>query len=294
MGGIEGGVGADHFRLDPQAEQQPHLPHFADQFSQGAAQFLFVHLPVAQAAGVVAALAEPAVVQHQHLDPQLFGLAGDVQDALAVKVHVGGFPVVDEDGPGLVPPDAADDVVLQKVVVAGRKLAQAGVAVAEQHLRRGELAARLQGPAEIVVADAGHQPGGLHLGDFALDLEAARPDQHGPQALAGLLGGVRRGQDGKGIVLVAGSAPGRPQSLDAVAQGRTLGQALHAVAALEVDQLPLPKGQVQTGRGGLVQPDGPAALVFKQGAAGDDVGAVKDAVQQRDGQAVHLVFQLEA
>ena len=184
--------------------------------------------------------------------------------------------------------------MLQKVVVAGRKLAQAGVAVAEQHLRRGKLGPGFQRPAEIVVADPGHQPGGLHLGDFALDLEAARPDQHGPQALTSLLGGVRRGQDGKGVVLVAGSAPGRPQSLDAVAQGRTLGQALHAVAALEMDQLPRAEGQVQAGRSGLVQPDGPAALVFKQGAAGDDVGAVKDAVQQRDGQAVDLVFQLEA
>ena len=184
--------------------------------------------------------------------------------------------------------------MLQKVVVAGRKLAQAGVAVAEQHLRRGELAARLQGPAEIVVADPGHQPGGLHLGDFAFDLEIARPDQHGSQTVAGFFGGVGGGQDGKGVVLVAGSAPGRPQSLDAVAQEHPLGLALHAVAALEMDQLPLPKGQVQTGRGGLVQPDGPLALVVEQDAAGDDVGGLKDAVQQRDGHAVDLVFQLEA
>src|SRR5699024_6997672 len=31
VGGVEGGVGADHLGLDPQAEQQPHLPHPADQ-----------------------------------------------------------------------------------------------------------------------------------------------------------------------------------------------------------------------------------------------------------------------
>ena len=55
-----------------------------------------------------------------------------------------------------------------------------------------------------------------------------------------------------------------------------------------------PKGQVQAGRGGLVQPDGTIALVFQQGGPGDDVGLGKDAVQQGDGQAVDGVPQFEA
>ena len=185
-------------------------------------------------------------------------------------------------------------MALQKAVVPGRQLAQALIAVAEQHLRGGKLAARLQGPAEVVVADPRHQAGGLHLADFALDLEIARPHQHGPQAFARFLGGVGGGQDGKGVVLVAGGPPGRAQGLDVVAQGDPLGLALHAVAAVEVDQLPRAKGQVQAGRGGLVQPDGAAALVFQQGGPGDDVGLGKDAVQQGDGQAVDGVPQLEA
>ena len=79
-----------------------------------------------------------------------------------------------------------------------------------------------------------------------------------------------------------------------MAQGDPLGLALHAVAAVEVDQFPLAEGQVQAGRGGLVQPDGTAALVFQQGSPGDDVGLGKDAVQQGDGQAVDGVPQLEA
>src|SRR5699024_11703402 len=84
------------------------------------------------------------------------------------------------------------------------------------------------------------------------------------------------GQDGKGVVLVAGGPPGRAQGLDVVAQGDPLGLALRAVAAVEVDQLPLAEGQVQAGRGGLVQPDGTAALVFQQGSPGDDVGLGKE------------------
>ena len=102
------------------------------------------------------------------------------------------------------------------------------------------------------------------------------------------------GQDGKGVVLVAGGSPGRAQGLDVVAQGDPLGLALHAVAAVEVDQLPRTEGQVQAGRGGLVQPDGTIALVFQQGGPGDDVGLGKDAVQQGDGQAVDGVPQFEA
>ena len=78
-------------------------------------------------------------------------------------------------------------------------------------------------------------------------------------------------------------------------RGTRFGLALHAVAAVEVDQLPLcRRGRSRQAEAALSSRMEPLPSFFQQGSPGDDVGLGKDAVQQGDGQAVDLVFQLEA
>ena len=46
---VEITVFIDHLRLDPDPELQAHVIDLPDQLAQAAAQFLFIHFPVAQA-----------------------------------------------------------------------------------------------------------------------------------------------------------------------------------------------------------------------------------------------------
>ena len=134
----------------------------------------------------------------------------------------------------------------------------------------------------------------MQLADLHLDAEAAGIDQHGPKALACRLGGVGFCQNDKGVVVVAAGAASRPDDLHAVGQRGAFRLALHAVAAVEMQQLPLSEGQVQTGGGRLAQPYHAAAAVLQQRGAGDDVRLLVHAVEQCHRQAGHIVPQRDA
>ena len=84
----------------------------------------------------------------------------------------------------------------------------------------------------------------------------------------------------KGVVMVAGRAPRGGDSLNGVDQGTALHLAFHTVPPVEVDQIPLPVGNIQTERGGFVQLDRFRAAVDNLRRPRDHVPFLKDAVIQ--------------
>ena len=100
------GAGVDHLRLNPQPELQAHGVELLPEAFQPAWQLGGVHFPVAQAGLVAAAVPEPAVVQHKKLNAQRPGFGRQRQQLLLVEVKIGGFPVVDQDRPDRIAPDA--------------------------------------------------------------------------------------------------------------------------------------------------------------------------------------------
>ena len=89
-------------------------------------------------------------------------------------------------------------------------------------------------------------PNGSGLIQFHISTVVAGINQHQTVAIAGVLSGIRMSKNNKGIVLVAGSAPGRRNRLDPIEQGLALWLTLPGVAAVEMKKFPLAKGQIQT------------------------------------------------
>ena len=90
---------------------------------------------------------------------------------------------------------------------------------------------------------------------------------------------------------MAGRTPGGGNRLDGVRQVHALYLAFHGMTAVEVDQIPLPKGQVQAGRSHLVQLQGAIAVICKPDRTGNDILPFKHAVQEFQAQPCNRVLQ---
>ncbi len=91
---VQVGVGVDHLRLDPEAELHAEAAHVLDERAQPLGPHGRVDAPVAEADGVVAALHEPAVVEHEPLDADGGRAVGDRGEPAEVVVEVDGLPAV--------------------------------------------------------------------------------------------------------------------------------------------------------------------------------------------------------
>lgn len=67
---IQVAVWADHFRLDPNAQFESDRMHFFRKSGKALGEFFSVHIPIAQAARIVATIAVPPVVNHDHIHTQ--------------------------------------------------------------------------------------------------------------------------------------------------------------------------------------------------------------------------------
>ena len=104
MFGVEGGVGVDHLRFDPQPEPDAALVRPCDEGTEATGQLGLVDLPVAQANRVVVpgvGVAEPAVVEQEELRTEVRRVVDEPEEPLRVERERGGLPVVDDDRPQL-------------------------------------------------------------------------------------------------------------------------------------------------------------------------------------------------
>ena len=291
VGAVQVGIHAHHFRLHPDPEFHAQGVDAPDQRVQPARQFPGVDLPVAKAAVVIVALAEPAVIQDHQFNAQARRLLGDAHDLLCVKVEVSCLPVVDQYRAACKTPGPAADIVTQEAVIDLGKPAQPLIAVCKDDLRGGKLLAGLQKPAEAIVMDAGDQADQAVLGQFHIGAETAGIDRHHAAAGAGFLRGLPVAEDHKRIVVMAGRTPGGGNRLDGICQVHALYLAFHGMTAVEVDQIPLPEGQVQAGRGHLVQLQRAIAVICQPDRTGNDILLCKHAVQEFQAQPCNRVLQ---
>ncbi len=78
MGAVDVAVRVDHLGLEPDAEGHALGLHMVDQRTEAIGIFARVDCPVRQAAGVVVAVAEPAVVEDEAFRAQFGGAGGNV------------------------------------------------------------------------------------------------------------------------------------------------------------------------------------------------------------------------
>ena len=98
VGAGDVGVEVDHFRFHPQAELHAPGGDGLDEGSQSVRPQGLVHVPVAQAGFVVAAAAEPAVVQDEALHSEVGGGVSELDQGAEVVVEVHGLPGVEHHG----------------------------------------------------------------------------------------------------------------------------------------------------------------------------------------------------
>ena len=181
---------------------------------------------------------------------------------------------------------------VQKVVVVVGQALQPGVGVAEYDLRGDKALPGFEPPAEQVAADAADDAHGVRLVQFDVGAVIPAVHRHHADTRPTGLPGVRRHQHHEGVVVMAGRAPAAAHGLYAVHQPRALGHTLHAVAPMEVQQVPFPaKGDIQAEAGGPVQADGGVPAVAEYRGAGNHVRRFEHAVEQLDLQAGDGVSQ---
>ena len=291
---VELAVLADHLRLHPDAEFQPERVDLRDQLAERAAELFLVHRPVAEGAQIVPALAEPAVVHHQHLDAEIGRLAGQRQQGLAAEVEIGGLPTVEQDRAVRVAVLSAADMAADAAVQPPAQCAEAFRAIAQDDLRAGQALAGLQRIGKLLLSETHLQAGLAELIPPGLGAEAAAPQQLHRPAASGGLGSIEIGEDNEGIVLMGGIAAAAADDGLAGGNRRALRLTLHGPAAAKADQIEVAADKVQTGAQQLFDADGISARVRNDGAAGDHVQRREHAVQELDAQAGTLIFQDDA
>ena len=289
MRAVQVGVLVDHLRLHPDAELDAERVDLLDELGERAAELLLVDRPVAERAEVVVAVAEPAVVHDEHVHAQVGGLGGKAHELVAGEVEVMGLPAVHEHGARGVAPRAAADVPADAAVQVVGEALQARARVGHDDLGRHELVAGLQRIGEQLVGKAHLHADLLVLGLLDLGLEvSAVHERHGPGA-ARRLGGIAVAQDHERVVLVRGLAATAADGKGAGKHVLTAGLALHAVLAVEGDDVEAAVDEVQAGALQLLDGDAALAAVLYDGGAADDVDGGQHAVQQLDLEAQPLV-----
>ena len=127
VGAVEVTIARDHLGLEPEAEMHPQALNMVDQRGQPLGVFARINDPVAQTAGVVVALSEPAVIQHETLCPQSGSTVGDIGQDRPVVVEIHRFPTVVMDGARGLGLGPCHDAVAQMTLKADGTAVQAGV-----------------------------------------------------------------------------------------------------------------------------------------------------------------------
>lgn len=210
-------------------------------------QLALVHEPVAQGGSVVVPMAEPAVVQHKGIDAHPPAALYQFQQLFLVELEIGGLPVVDDDGPGLVADFGVPQVVFDGLMEVPGQASKAAVRVGEDGLGGGEGLPVLQPPGEVGRMDPYLHPGLSEGRDLRLGQEVAAVNQRRAVALARCLGGLGRGEGQEGVMLMAGRAPAALHSVDPAAQRGAIDLPLPAMDAVQADHVPSAVWQIHAG-----------------------------------------------
>ena len=96
MGPVQIGVRVDHLRLDPQTELHAERSNVIDDRGEARRPRVGADPPIAETGRVVAATAEPAIVEDEPLDAHVGGDVGELLEGVEPVVEVDGLPGVED------------------------------------------------------------------------------------------------------------------------------------------------------------------------------------------------------
>ena len=99
-----------HLGLDPDPELQPCPVDLVHKISKRASEFFFINIPVAEAAAVIIAFSEPAIIHDQHLNPKILCAHREIKQLFLIEIKIAGLPAVQEDRPDPVTPFSPADM----------------------------------------------------------------------------------------------------------------------------------------------------------------------------------------
>ena len=195
------GLGVHHFRLNPNTELKPFGMSVLRQVVHALGQLLHIHLPVAQTSVVIVArigIAEPAVVQDEHLQAHARGVVHHAEERLRVEGEIGAFPAVEEDGVDVSA--AVHAPFAGPAVEVARGLPGAVSGEGPEHVGRAETGAGRQRIGRGMRADSRyHAQAVLHVA-LEAEAEVAAPGQRAGHHLAVVLpefGGPEAQEEGR-------------------------------------------------------------------------------------------------
>ena len=224
---IEPTDGADHLGLDPDAEVDAAGAGVFCQGGEAVREFAGIGGPIAQGAGVVISLAEPAIIQHKHFSAQIGGSGDELAQGGFIDIEVHTLPAVEEGAARFHA--VGDDAAAQVAVHAAAGVACAQRAESEDGGGKLQRVLRLQQVGAVgKVVPHGEQQVAV---DAALELHVvvAAPGQRAQQAEAMLFlraVGSQAQQKAGGAFLGCFDAGGRVDA-DGIAGGN--GLLLHVV-----------------------------------------------------------------
>ena len=282
MGPVQVAVLGNHLRLKPEAEFHAHGVDLFGKSAQGAAKLLCVYEPVAQSAVVVVSFPEPAVVQHQHFDAEPGRLGGDGKELVLIKVKIGGLPVVDEDRAALMLPGASAHVLPQDAVIVLRQGGKAAGGIAQNRLRRREAFSGLQAEGEPVGMDPCLYSGRASLILLGRGGEVSAVCQAEAVAVSRVLVRLRAAQNHGRVVVMAGGAAHTSDMNAGPLNGKAAEGTFHGVPAGKEDHVIVSEKDIHVHGKGLFQNDGGLSRIYHLQRPGDDVGLLKNAVEELD------------
>lgn len=186
---VELAAGIDHLGFDPQTESDPLAFGRFDQTGNASGQFVVGLIPVSESLRVAVArvlVAEPSVVQQEHLHAEPGGIVHDRCELLFIEIEIGRFPVVKQRHPvacSILDPARAGPVVHMAACIADSCRTEC-----EDELRGLEKFTGLEPVVGRCRVDAGENPQPIVLIHIEREPEITRPGQGPQQHRAGVLG----------------------------------------------------------------------------------------------------------
>ena len=280
----------DHFRLKPEPELQSECVDLLRELLHGAAQLSFIDDPVAQTGQVVVPAAEPSVIQHQHFHAQGAGTPGKLQELLRIEVKIGRLPAVEQHGTIGCTVSGINDMLADNPVEIAGQAVQSLTAACQDRLGRIKVLARIQAPGEPFRLKPGHHPDTARLTDLYLLQMPAGIHEHESPAPALVFRSRAVAEDDKRIVMMAGHAPLRPEGNLGMRQMQPLSGALHAVAPVEMDDIILSVGKIQTEGSRFFQCDRRTAGIDQTDGPGNHVTGREHMPEKLGFQAGHFIL----
>ena len=175
---VELALGVDHLRLNPETEPDALLLSLLGETTDAVGEFVFGLIPVAETLSVAVTgilVAEPSVVEQEHVDAEFLSFADEAHELVLVKVEICSLPVVEEGHTGFVA--VVDLIFACPVVEVAARFSGTFVAEREDELRGGERFAALERVGRKVGVDAGNHTELAEVVDLESESEVSRPSE---------------------------------------------------------------------------------------------------------------------